>query len=88
MKPFTHFCLTLNSWGPEVTDAGVQSLGESLANLTSLQRISLNFQLIQNKESITYECRDGPGIADDGIKSLAKGLKNMTNLQSIFLDFL
>ena len=58
-----------------VTDIGMKNLAKSLKNLTSLQKLTLEFDLGK------YGRR--PSFSDQGMKSLSQALRKLVSLKSV-----
>ena len=61
----------------EITDAGLDRLGQGFQALNSLNHLSLNFESPFHGAKIR--------ITDDGLKNLSQGLKKLTSLQHLTL---
>jgi len=62
-------------WCRDVTDEGLNVLGESLRRLGSLRSLDLKF----------WQCEK---MTDQGLKNRGEGLQSLSSLQSINLEFL
>jgi len=70
----------------KIQDKGIESLGEALKNLESLQNLRLNFRYKRNRGRLNLMYSYGK-ITGSGIRSLAEGLKDRISLQNLNLDF-
>jgi len=67
--------LFTNSYWEEITDPGLESLGQSLQRMPRLESVSLDFS----------GCLK---VTDKGLKSLNESIRRIVSLKSISLNFL